>query len=1538
VGGTPIVITGGNFLGVVRVSIGGSTPVRVDVDEQKTRITMVTPPGTRPGAANIEITCTTGGGVTALGRFIYNGPASVTGVVPDEGPAAGGTSLTVTGSGFAGPVAVLVNGVPATDVAVDASLARLTCRTPAGTAGTVDVSVVSPATGTATKVAAFSYRAAPAISGIAPASGVLAGGTAVTIDGTGFRGAVSVAFGGRTATDVSVNAPGTRITCVTPPGTQAAAVAVTVTSSLHGTVTRADGYRYNPLPQILAVAPASGPRAGGTALSIDGSAFVDVTSVQVGGVAATNVNVDPNGTRITCVTPSSATSGLRDVVVISSTHGAATAAGAFRYNDPPALQSIAPASGPLAGGTAVVLTGTNLFGALGVTFGNAAATGVTGNASGTRIDCTVPGASVAAPVDVRVTSASHGVVTQANGYTYNALPEITNVAPPNGRQSGFTPLTIDGAGFGGTVTVSVGGSPATSVSVNVTGSRITCLTPAHAEGSVNVVVTSTTNGVRTAANAYAYNPLPAISSVTPSSGPQAGNTTIQIAGTSFENLTSVTVGGASATGVTVNGAKTQITCVTPFSATAGARNVVVTSASHGVATGTNLFTYNPPPQVGAVAPASGKLNGGTAVTITGSNFVNVTAVAFGSNPANGVVVNGPTQITCSTPASGAQGPVNVIITSSTHGVGTGSNAYTYNPFPTIGSVTPPTGLLAGGQPVVILGSGFNGTVNVTFGTRLATGVSASVSGTRIDCTSPPGVTAAVVDVEVSSSTHGSAVSLGAFTYNPTVAISSVTPSAGPLAGGNSVTVTGVGFVGTMNVTIGAAPATSVVLLSPNQLSCVVPAQPAGRKDVIITSSGSGAGARFAAYRYVAGPPSFAAPAGFATGLDPSAVKTADTNRDGSPDVITGNVQSSNASVLSGNGTGSLGGAFPINTGGRTVDLEAADMNRDGILDLVVTTDITNTAVSILTGNASGTFLAPASFAPGPAPNKVAVADFDRDGDVDVALTNDTATGFSVLLNAGGSLGSPTSFAAGTLPSDVVVLDLDRDGITDLAVSNLTGGTITLRRGTGTGSFGAATNVNVGANLQRLVAADLDGDGRTDLAGADGIFGLSVSYGDGIGGLTGSAGFPTALGQPRGITAADFNLDGTLDLATGENGFANVLPGNGNRTFQAMASPVGPAGTADTTVEDVNRDGRPDLVFVSTSTDQAVVMLNTTPLAPTSTFALPKALPPPPAAARALAALDANRDGAVDLAVALADGTVLLYTGTGSGVYQPGPVLTAITDPRFVVAADLDRNGLTDIVVSAGSAGSVAVLRATGPNSFAAPAFAATGATPEGIAVADLDGDGKLDLVVANRGANNVAVLIGDGAGGFAPAVTYPTVAAPTRVAAGDLDRDGKTDVLVASSSAASVSVLRNAGGGALSALAPVNTTATPGPALAIADFDRNGRLDFAVGTGAEVRVFDGTGGGSFSPGLIVGPFSSAVSALAIADINRDARPDLVVGEVGAPGASWVLGADGFFFFPLPMNLPGGAAHVVAFDHDGDGRPDVHALDATTGTVFAVKQN
>jgi len=181
------------------------------------------------------------------------------------------------------------------------------------------------------------------------------------------------------------------------------------------------------------------------------------------------------------------------------------------------------------------------------------------------------------------------------GTTPNTNPIVGSVSPASGPTAGGTSVSISGTGFASGATVSFGGTAATSVTV-VGSTSINATTPAHASGSVNVVVTNPGGESGTKTNGYLYVapiPPPVVSGVSPTSGTTAGGTSITISGSQFSTGATVSIGGSAATNVTVVNS-TSITATTPAHA-AGTVSVTVTNPDGQSGTLSNAFTYNSPP-------------------------------------------------------------------------------------------------------------------------------------------------------------------------------------------------------------------------------------------------------------------------------------------------------------------------------------------------------------------------------------------------------------------------------------------------------------------------------------------------------------------------------------------------------------------------------------------------------------------------------------------------------------------------------------------------------------------------------------------------------------------------------------------------------------------------------------------------------------------------------------------------------------------------------------------------------------------------------
>ena len=325
--------------------------------------------GSRPQPHNVSLN---GTGIK-LGQSPL---VSVTGISPARGPIAGGTHVTITGSGLTDATGVYFGTIKAPAFTGN-SATQITATSPPGT-GTVNITVTTPkGQSGATHADLFSYTSrsvtgAPTVTAISPATGPIAGGTHVTITGSGLTGATSVHFGSVEAPVTGVISD-TEITTTSPASASPDTVDITVTTPKgQSAPTDADQFSYVTPPAVLGLRPGDGPTTGGTNVTIFGRGLTGATSVYFGGVEAP-VTAVISDTQITTTSPASASPGTVSITVV--TPGGRSPPNLnpnaqFRYfAPPPTVTHISPDSGSAAGGTSVTIFGAGFTGATSVSFG-----------------------------------------------------------------------------------------------------------------------------------------------------------------------------------------------------------------------------------------------------------------------------------------------------------------------------------------------------------------------------------------------------------------------------------------------------------------------------------------------------------------------------------------------------------------------------------------------------------------------------------------------------------------------------------------------------------------------------------------------------------------------------------------------------------------------------------------------------------------------------------------------------------------------------------------------------------------------------------------------------------------------------------------------------------------------------------------------------------------------------------------------------------------------------------------------------------------
>ena len=264
---------------------------------------------------------------------------------------------------------------------------------------------------------------------------------------------------------------------------------------------------------------------------------------------------------------------------------------AVQQTPAPAITSFQPGSGPTTGGTNVIISGSGFLPGAGVLFGSTASASVTVTDANT-ISAASPAHS-AGNVSITVTNTDGQSAVSAALFTYlTPPPQVSSFTPSSGPTTGGTTVTISGSGFSSGASVLFGSTAATAVSVN-DANTISATSPAHAAGNVSITVTNPDARSATSSGQFTYvapQPQLSISAVSPANGSPAGGTAVTISGSGFTSGSSVTFGGAAATGVQVL-SPTSLTVLTPGHA-AGKVDVVVTSGT-ATATAPGAFTFEP---------------------------------------------------------------------------------------------------------------------------------------------------------------------------------------------------------------------------------------------------------------------------------------------------------------------------------------------------------------------------------------------------------------------------------------------------------------------------------------------------------------------------------------------------------------------------------------------------------------------------------------------------------------------------------------------------------------------------------------------------------------------------------------------------------------------------------------------------------------------------------------------------------------------------------------------------------------------------------
>ena len=361
-------------------------------------------------------------------------------------------------------------------------------------------------------------------------------------------------------------------------------------------------------------------------VTILGTGFTGATQCFFGNTAVPIISMNPDGTSFTCTPP--AGSGTVSIGITSAFGSSVVGTGSkgYTYMAPPTTSSLGTTMGPVAGGTSVVITGTNFYdrssatfpgSTLPVTFGITASTGGVINSTiqvTVSTPATVAGGEVFVNLNTPTGTASNLI------YTYIALPTLTGTLPAgaSGPIGGGTQLRIIGTNLSTTSGVTMGGiQGATLQSINASG--ITLLSPTTTTAGSKIIQVTTAGGVTSSSTiTFTYVAEPSISTnvgaIAPAAGITAGGTTVTINGSNLSNPQFVLFGITAATSTISNSTGATLIAVSPAYLGTQASLPAIVSISVRTAGGTgtlaNAYTYVGPMSITSITPNRGPTGGG----------------------------------------------------------------------------------------------------------------------------------------------------------------------------------------------------------------------------------------------------------------------------------------------------------------------------------------------------------------------------------------------------------------------------------------------------------------------------------------------------------------------------------------------------------------------------------------------------------------------------------------------------------------------------------------------------------------------------------------------------------------------------------------------------------------------------------------------------------------------------------------------------------------------------------------------------------------
>ena len=640
------------------------------------------------------------------------------------------------------------------------------------------------------------------------------------------------------------------------------------------TINQAGAGAGNPVPTVTTLSPAS-IAAGGPnfTLTVNGSNFVSGATVLFNGLPRVTTFVNAGQLTAAILASDIPFVGTATVVVTNPVPGGGVS-NSVNYsitgtNPVPAITTISPTSAS-AGNPAFTLTvnGTGFTPTSVVSFGGAAKT--TTFISVTQITAAILATDIASggTPAVIVTNPTPGG-GPSNSVAFNVITPvvtITSISPPTvAAGSGALILSVFGTNFLNGATVNFG-SIAEPTEFENSGFLIGVVQAADVANPGTPLVTVTnpggtpSNGITfTITGTGSGNPVPSISSLSPT-GLTAGSAAFMLTvnGANFISSSTVNFGGAPKATTFVSATQLMASILAADVATAGTPAVSVTNSTPGGGTSNSIgfnigAASNPAPTITSLVPNSATAGGASfSLIVNGTNLISSSVVNFNGSPRTTTFVSGG-QVTAAITAAdiAAAGSASITVANPAPGGGTSSAATLAinNPFPTVSSISPASGLAGGAAfTLTVNGTGFNSGSVVNFNHVART--TSFVNSTQVTAAILASDIAAsgAFQINVTNPTPGGGTSTNNVTFqvnNPVPTISSLSPT-GIAAGSTAFTLTinGTNFVTGATVSFGGVTRAATVTSSTQLTTQIIPIDvaTAGTPAVIVTNPTPGGGA------------------------------------------------------------------------------------------------------------------------------------------------------------------------------------------------------------------------------------------------------------------------------------------------------------------------------------------------------------------------------------------------------------------------------------------------------------------------------------------------------------------------------------------------------------------------------------------------------------------------------------------------------------------------------------------------------------------------